>query len=528
MYTLSALARTVRRTGSIPGAKMAVAAARRVNLIHSAALIGTSADGLSFPPNNSRPSLCAPPLSWLPSYQKDLTTFCDAPSVSTRLPWCGFSSLASPDDRIVQHPCSWVRARFLSSQPTKEESSADDNITEDDAGGEIPTETEKLNNSTPSWHDQNFAEMIEELRAYREKFRSCNVPNVYPPNPTLGMWVYHQRQNLRKFQQGKKTPLTKDQVMQLNDLDLIYSHEKRWMFMFDALRTFQQTHGHCNVPSYFPDNYNRGRLGRWVNAQRTQYNRGALSSKPERVRLLEELGFEWELKVRPGRLPWWDMYELLREHWEQHNDFKIPADDSKGKQLATWVARQRNRYKQHQEGKHSGLEPDQVQALENIDFVCDLNEVRWMDRFLELHRFRQQHGHCTVPKQNAGPGGVLYRWTRQQRRNRRLGEAGMKEPMPEEKIKLLDGEGFVWDPPQEAWNTNFDKLVEFHRVHGHFNVSFESDKKLHRWVYNQREVYRKFREGKKTPMTLERLIRMENIGFQWSLDKHPIEEADVN
>ena len=36
-------------------------------------------------------------------------------------------------------------------------------------------------------------ERLQELKAYRKKYGNTLVPNVYPDNPSLGVWVQNQR-----------------------------------------------------------------------------------------------------------------------------------------------------------------------------------------------------------------------------------------------------------------------------------------------------------------------------------------------
>ena len=42
---------------------------------------------------------------------------------------------------------------------------------------------------------------------------------------------------------------------------------------------------------------------------------------------------------------------------------------------------------------------------------------------------------------------------------------------------------------------------------------------LGRWVKTQREEYKKYGKGDKSSMTKERIAKLENVGFAWSLAK---------
>jgi hypothetical protein len=114
---------------------------------------------------------------------------------------------------------------------------------------------------------------------------------------------------------------------------LVVTHNERWEDAFNRLKAFQREHGHCEVPfRYAPDT----RLGRWgkfrserqrksvaldprplhfthlVAFQRTMYRRmregksDTVSLTQERIRRLEEIGFEWT--VRSGsKLSTWEL-----------------------------------------------------------------------------------------------------------------------------------------------------------------------------------------------------------------------------
>ncbi len=65
-----------------------------------------------------------------------------------------------------------------------------------------------------------------------------------------------------------------------------------WEEQFAELLKFKDQHGHCNVADRCSEN---PRLGRWVSKQRSALKKGTLSE--EKIRLLNSIGFEWELVV---------------------------------------------------------------------------------------------------------------------------------------------------------------------------------------------------------------------------------------
>ncbi|KAL3778441.1 hypothetical protein HJC23_007662 [Cyclotella cryptica] len=87
----------------------------------------------------------------------------------------------------------------------------------------------------------------------------------------------------------------------------IQSHTKTWNIRYHDLLEFKKEHGHCLVPQHYPPN---PKLGLWVMAQRRYYK---LQSRKQginklslrhqhRVRLLEEVGFVFDVKRRGPRV----------------------------------------------------------------------------------------------------------------------------------------------------------------------------------------------------------------------------------
>ena len=99
--------------------------------------------------------------------------------------------------------------------------------------------------------------------------------------------------------------------------------------------------------------------------------------------------------------------------------------------------------------------------------------------------------------------------------------------MTAERIDTLEESGFVWDasflsnqPKDKTWNRKYGELIEYKEKHGHCNVPchFKANKQLATWVHNQRQQYRLLKQGKKCPLTEERIDKLENIGFKWKVE----------
>ena len=90
-----------------------------------------------------------------------------------------------------------------------------------------------------------------------------------------------------------------------------------------------------------------------------------------------------------------------------------------------------------------------------------------------------------------------------------------------ERIQELEDIGFEWQLKKirVPWETRYKSLVSFKDTYGHCNVprKYPEDKELARWVALQRTEYKKRQEGKTSPMSDERMMKLNSIQFRWSI-----------
>ena len=70
-----------------------------------------------------------------------------------------------------------------------------------------------------------------------------------------------------------------------------------------------------------------------------------------------------------------------------------------------------------------------------------------------------------------------------------------------------------------GWESSFAELLEYKRVHGDCLVkyNYEANPKLARWVKRQRYWYKKLKAGKHSQLTEERVQKLADAGFVFSL-----------
>lgn len=145
-------------------------------------------------------------------------------------------------------------------------------------------------------------------------------------------------------------------------------------------------------------------------------------------------------------------------------------------------------------------------AVDSID-QKELNDYdpiqnRWEYQFLDLVRFKEEHGHCEVPRKHA-----LGYWVSNQRQRRRIGA------LVKDRVERLDKIGFVWFVrSHSALDEYIDQLLEYREIYGHVDVP-QQDKKyrqLGRWVNDQRT------KKKNGEISKEYEDRLNEIGFVWN------------
>jgi Helicase associated domain len=131
--------------------------------------------------------------------------------------------------------------------------------------------------------NDTWESLYRELVAFKNDIGHCNVPQFFPTNPKLGVWVAHQRDHYR---QGK---LLAERIDKLQKIGFCWDpYNVIREEMFKSLYEFQKENGHCNVPARYQKNM---KLGRWIERQRQSYRCGKLSI--EQKERFEKLGFVW-------------------------------------------------------------------------------------------------------------------------------------------------------------------------------------------------------------------------------------------
>ena len=230
---------------------------------------------------------------------------------------------------------------------------------------------------------------------------------------------------------------------------------------------------------------------------------------------------------------WWARFGELEDYKQEVSDCNVPRKFEANPQLGIWVFNQRRRYQQKK------LSSERIEALESMGFewtrpLGKLDDEQWWKRLGELKEYKQMRSDCNVPiSYEVNP--QLSNWVMNQRAcyHRFFDENWKQNPgITKERIDALNEIGFEWrlrDRPE--WDERYDELLAYKEEHGDTLVPMDargdSDNKYHKlamWVNTQRREYRLLQKGKHSQLTDERIEKLNQIGFVWSVFEAAWEE----
>ncbi|KAL7502761.1 hypothetical protein ACHAXN_000667 [Cyclotella atomus] len=156
---------------------------------------------------------------------------------------------------------------------------------------------------------------LEQLKAFKEEHGHLNVSKT--KDGELGRLVQKIRD---KYKLGN---LDGSMILKC----LAWSH---WSGMYNQLCAYKEEFWHTRPPAHHEEGY--AALANWCNTARLGRNKGTLSE--DRVKLLEDIRFEWSEKVL---IPWEDMLKQLVEYKEEFGNTSVPKLWAPNKRLARWV-----------------------------------------------------------------------------------------------------------------------------------------------------------------------------------------------
>ena len=263
-------------------------------------------------------------------------------------------------------------------------------------------------------------------------------------------------------------------------------HDDEWTVRFEQLRAHKARTGFFHV-----SHAANPALHKWY--QNQLKNVARLS--PERTAQLEKIGFAADYFQKL----WDERISELKQFIAEHGHMRIPPSSSPG--LALWVAKKRVQPHRAQ------LSEERVAQLDQLGFDWNPYHNAWAKRLDELRVFKQDHGHCNVPKGFA-ENKQLATWVAEARRSRKRSSSSLTLA----RVAELDELGFQWsfDGSETLWNNRAAELEQYFAVHGVCDLP-QSQGVLGRWVSRQRVLH------STGDLTDTQINRLEQLGITWNL-----------
>lgn len=203
-----------------------------------------------------------------------------------------------------------------------------------------------------------------------------DLDNIFGDDqPDLSDWVESQRQS---YKEGTGTLYgAPHRVRALEQLGVVWDkREVKWAAMYRKLLSFKERHGHANVSRKFSPDED---LLRWAALQKET---GRAKMKPERLLLLEEVGFKW--KTRQHR-KWEESYADLCAYRGAKGHCDVPNRYAPNPKLGNWVYNQRKAYSMKVRGVKGGesLTAERIRMLEDVGFQWRCSRERTREHKME-------------------------------------------------------------------------------------------------------------------------------------------------
>jgi hypothetical protein len=176
------------------------------------------------------------------------------------------------------------------------------------------------------YFEEQWQKMFFKLIKYKKQYGNCNVPEKWPENKKLGLWVSKQRSSERQ--------LKPNHIKMLKSIDFCFSSpispngtfERR----FKELRKFYRIHKHFNISRINESSKN---LWSWV-----YYLRFRKPRLPYyQVKLLDDIGFTWNSSLNNPENVFKKRYEQLKVFYLTFGHYNITNRNESGHGLANWI-----------------------------------------------------------------------------------------------------------------------------------------------------------------------------------------------
>lgn len=363
-----------------------------------------------------------------------------------------------------------------------------------------------------------FNVRIEQLKKFKEEHGHLRVTPKLDKN--LATFCTNMRSARRKPAGAPGMTVSEERLKALDELGFEWSPPRAtgdtvsFSERLEQLRLFKEKQGHLRVTQKFDKNLATFCTNmRSARRKSTGKGPGGLSVTEERIKALDDLGFDWEPSFDDSK-PFAERIEELKEFKAEHGHLAVTT---KHRNLSLFCNKMRS------EKKGGNLPDDKIKALDDLggfDWNVFSPSVPRKQTFEEsikkLKEFKEKHGHMN-PTQ--GVNKKLSLFCSNARKSK------ISKTISEERVKALNEIGFEWEVAtvKKSFEERIADLKSFKEKHGHVRVTDTLDKSLSRFCSNIRSARRrKSGSGSNSSgmsISQERIQALDELGFEWKFEK---------
>jgi glutaredoxin len=248
----------------------------------------------------------------------------------------------------------------------------------------------------------------------------------------------------------------------------------------------------------------------------------------------EEAMEQFRSSPSPVSCSWEIRLKELATYKEQNNgSTNVPQRYSSNEPLGNWVTRQRQQYKLFTTTGKGSMTDERIKSLNELDFEWGnrTSLCSWEVRLKELATYKEQNNGSTNVPQQFPSNKPLGQWVTRQRQQYKLFTTTGKGSMTDERIKSLNELDFEWVCVKNTfWEDRLKELTIYKQANGSTNVPqrYSSNEPLGNWVSQQRQQYKLFTTTGKGSMTDERIKSLNELDFEWSINRRIVENITMS
>jgi hypothetical protein len=363
--------------------------------------------------------------------------------------------------------------------------------------------------------ETTFKNYYEQLKTFKSSFGHTKVTPKY--DKKLARYCAEIKNAKRHPDTTYGRKFRDEHFKAFDDLGFLWDSkkegdEKSFEVRIQQLKAFKVNHGHVRPTKKYDSN-----LAHFcANIRKARRNpERAIRITEDRIKALDEIGFEWNPKPSQGDINFWGHIEKLKAFRKKHGHSLVTHKHDK--QLAVFC----NNLRVTRRGSSTTtrrLNADRIRSLDELDFVWEpgigKTAVDFTDMLEQLKEFKKIHGHFFVTPE-AGSQKLTDFCSKMRIAFHKPG-TGLASV---DRIRSLAQIGFDWEPQYDHFfDACFEKVKTIRDAGGDIYEAEKANDDLARFAKSMRSAHIILDlKGRSSIASCDRIQAMEDLGFKWIL-----------